>query len=594
MCRVPSAHFDTAGAPETGRGNGAFRGLAVAAVAAVALGSTLAATTPAFADPAPQPADSERLTPGAFSFETPDGVCAVRVTVAGAAGGVSIFANPGDTVPADAEGAGAVITFTVPATPGQVFEGAVGGVGGAGTGGSNGGGAAGANTHPGGGGGGYTDISTNGTLLAIAGGGGGTGGGHRVDWGHGGDAGVPTGAGAFAGGDGMAGNDAGSPTTRPGGGQGALVGAPGAGGVHPTDATLSGLAGLARTGGAGGPDADADTGGGGGGGYFGGGGGASTVGQGAPDTGAAGGGGGASYLDASATFESGALGSHADGTNGSVSLAWTPCSYDLAVSKSSNASHFEAGVPVQYVVKVTNLGPQRMAAGDTVTVTDANAVGGTLVGVQSSGAGAPFTCDVATGAAITDQELDCSRPDAAGARGLDVGETLTLTYSKVVTGAAAFTNTVSVTDRGNPANNTAAATVTPGVPGLSLVKKATPKKITRAGQKVTFTYKVTNTGNVALNPVSITETSFSGTGKTPKVTCPPLATGLKPGEVTTCKAKYVVTAKDAKRGKIVNVAVANGVTPGGKPLVSAPSKAVVKGNPKLPGTPATGARTSVR
>ncbi|GAA1516697.1 hypothetical protein GCM10009788_21140 [Nocardioides humi] len=561
----------------------------------------LVSTPTALADPAPAPSDSERTTAGAFSFATPDGVCAVDVTIAGAAGGVSIVPNAGETIPADAAGAGAVIRFSVPATPGQVFEGTVGGAGGAGGGGSNGGGDAGAGTHSGGGGGGYTDVSSGGTLLALAGGGGGTGGGHVVDWGHGGSAGVPTGTGVFAGGDGMVGQDddttdPGDPSAiRPGGGQGGQTAAPGDGGVHATIPTQSGEAGTGRDGGAGAADPGADTGGGGGGGYFGGGGGASTKGDGAPNHGGGGGGGGASFVDGSVLFDSATLGSHDDGTSGMISLTWQLCEYDLAVTKTSNAQVFEPGVPVQYVVKVTNLGPEPMVAGDTVTITDAIAVGGTLTGVQSSGGGAAFTCTPAVGSPITQDEIDCSRPDAAGDRGLDVGETLTLTYSKALNGGDAVTNTVSVTDRGNPANNTAAATLAPAAPGLALVKKAKPKKITKAGQKVTFTYRVTNTGNIALNPVTVAETRFTGTGKTPKVKCPALPTGLQPGAQVVCTAKYTVTKKDAARGKIVNVAVANGATPGGSQVGSAPSKAVVKGKKKhkLPSPPATGARASV-
>ncbi|MFS3129626.1 hypothetical protein ACLM5J_14600 [Nocardioides sp. Bht2] len=553
-----------------------------------------------FAGPAPLPVNAEQTTAGAFSFVTPNGVCGVDVTVAGAAGGVSIVANPGETIPADAAGAGAVLSFSLPASPGQVFAGTVGGAGGAGTGGVNGGGTAGAGTHNGGGGGGYTDISLDGALLAIAGGGGGTGGGHVVGSGHGGDAGVPTAVGVVTpGADGMAGQDddtvdpADPAAVRPGGGQGGQAAAPGAGGVHTTIPGQSGSAGVGRDGGTGAPDPGADTGGGGGGGYFGAGGGASTKGDGAPNHGGGGGGGGASFIDDAATFTSATLGSPAAGTAGNVSLAWTPCDYDLGVTKTTTAEAFEAGVPVRYVVTVTNHGPERMVAGDTVTITDPRAVGGTLVSATASGAGAAFTCTPAVGTAIVIADIDCSRPDPAGARGLDVGEKLTLVYNVAHSDTTSVTNTVTVTDRGNPANNTAATTLAPAKPGLALVKKANPKKLTKAGQKVVYTFRVTNTGNVTLKKLKINEKQFSGAGRTPKVKCPSLPGGLKPGKRVVCTAKYTVHKKDVRRGKIVNVATASATTPGGAAVESKSSKAVVKGKkPALPIAPNTGARVN--
>ncbi|MCR1784663.1 hypothetical protein KVF89_19120 [Nocardioides carbamazepini] len=237
-----------------------------------------------------------------------------------------------------------------------------------------------------------------------------------------------------------------------------------------------------------------------------------------------------------------------------------------------------------------------MGIDDTVTVTDDKAGGGTLVSVQASGSGTPFTCDTAVGSAIpADGELDCSRPVGDDVRGLDNGEKLTLVYSKVLTGSAPVLNNVSVTDRGNPANNTAAATVQPAAPSVALVKKAKPKKVAKLGQKIKYTFTVTNTGNIALKTIAIAEQEFSGKGSlTPK--CPALAaTGLAPGASITCTATYKVHKRDLVAGKVVNVATATGTTPAGNPVQSLPSKAKVKTpkvkkTKKLAGTPATGAR----
>ncbi|WP_436697681.1 DUF7507 domain-containing protein [Nocardioides sp. BYT-33-1] len=570
------------------------------------------------ADPATPPDEPLTLDVGEFEVTPAPGSCAAVVTLEGANGGTAVSGGDDDPETEDPDnpvqiggGQGARVQFRIPLAPSDVLTGVVGAGGtGGGLGGASGddkGGNGGPGGHTGGGGGGYTSFALNDNLVALVGGGGGSGGGHNPDAGGGGHAGVVDGPGAWAGQDGAAGNDAAADTPEaPGGGQGGDTGAPGAGGVHATDADNNGLPGDGRNGGQGGGPNGLDQGGGGGAGYFGGGGGATTIGDVNGGNGliiGGGGGGGSSYFDTAqgADFipqaEGEKLADDEPSRNGTGEIEWVPCNYDLSVTKTAAAEVFESGTPVTYTLVITNNGPDLMGIDDTVTVTDDKAGGGTLVSVQASGSGTPFTCDTAVGSAIpADGELDCSRPVGDGVRGLDNGEKLTLVYSKVLTGNAPVLNNVSVTDRGNPANNTAAATVQPAAPSVALVKKATPKKVTKLGQKIKYTFTVTNTGNIALKTVTIAEQEFSGKGTlTPK--CPALAaTGLAPGASITCTATYKVHKRDLVAGKVVNVATATGTTPAGNPVQSLPSKAKVK-TPKLKktkkvaGTPATGARS---
>ena len=71
--------------------------------------------------------------------------------------------------------------------------------------------------------------------------------------------------------------------------------------------------------------------------------------------------------------------------------------------------------------------------------------------------------------------------------------------------------------------------------------------MTAAGQTVTYTFAVTNTGNVTVHGVSVAETAFAGTGTVSAVTCP--ATTLAPGASTTCTATYTVTQADVDAGQ---------------------------------------------
>jgi uncharacterized repeat protein (TIGR01451 family) len=64
------------------------------------------------------------------------------------------------------------------------------------------------------------------------------------------------------------------------------------------------------------------------------------------------------------------------------------------------------------------------------------------------------------------------------------------------------------------------------------------------GDVVTFSYLVTNTGNVTLTGVAITETAFNGTGGTGAVTPSGGAATLAPGASTTFTATYTVTQTD--------------------------------------------------
>ena len=421
----------------------------------------------AFAGPA-EVDDARTITAtGSFSGTVPSGVCFVETSVLGGAGGKA-------QAIANSNGAGAHITATFAVTAGESYSGAVGG-GGARvqTAGVNGGGAGGissSNTHPGAGGGGYSELILGSDLAVLAGGGGGSSGGHTATTeGFGGRAGLPATAGTYAAGtSGTNGRD--NPVAYTvGGGAGGTASTPGAGGAHSNTPGRNGTAGVGRTGGNGGADANADTGGGGGGGFFGGGGGASTLDEGAPgNIAGGGGGGGSSFIAASATDVTSVAGptlpgsSQGDGTPGSVTLTWIGCDYDLALSKTVSSAEATIGDTVTWTVAIENLGPDHMTQGDTVTLTDTLPGSGakTITGISVSGGSNPdlergaITCDAAVGDPMP-STLECSRPfqPTAGAvdgvRGLDVGETLTVTYTQTAAGAhgSELENTATVTDR---------------------------------------------------------------------------------------------------------------------------------------------------
>ena len=579
----------------------AAAGLLGVSVAVVAL------PEPVTASPATVPAPVTVNATGPFSGTVPNGVCAVQATVRGGAGGSAIGV-------ANANGAGAAVTATYRVLPGQSYSGSIGGGGQVASnvssaGGTNGGGPSGtitgANTvHPGGGGGGWSELIVAGQSLIVAGGGGGSGGGHATNGGFGGNAGLPAAAGVTAGSNGQDGFD--TPAAVVGGGAGGQAAAPGTGGAHGTTPARDGSAGSGRTGGAGGADTTPDSGGGGGGGAFGGGGGASTVGNGSGGqvpggTSGAGAGGGASFVaatspDGSSTAVSGVssaigprLPSTGNGAAGQLQLQWIPCAYDLAVIKSASPGTAAPGDTITWTVEVTNLGPDPMTQGDTVTLTDSLPGAGakTITSISTSGgSGGPLssdavTCSAGVGAAMP-ATLTCSRPYAApgapgtpsgGVRGLDVGETLTVTYTQPVQAAdvGTLTNTATVDDRTTgDTNDTDPASVTVFIPNPSIDLDKQAGSIldldangADVGDTIDYTFIVTNTGNVPLTSVGVNDPKVGA------VSCPPGP--LAPAAQRTCTATYVLTPADVDAGVVDNTATASGTPPSGPPVTDGDS-----------------------
>ena len=515
-------------------------------VAVLALATALA-STPAFANPAANAASFSQTTAGAVSTTVPDGTCSAITSTRGGAGASSGVAATNGGL----GGAGAVINARFAVLPGQAVTGTVasgGRVGNVsltapnnGTGTANGGsgGTATGTLHRGGGGGGSSSISVGGIKMVEAGGGGGGGAAHGA---------APTGNGGSAGFSGIApgvaapginGTNGADGAATIGSGRGGLAAAGGPGGINSANAAFNGLIGGGigtGTGGNGGVDATTDTGGGGGGGYTGGGGGASTVNS--TVTGA-GGGGGSSFVRGTSptvtapapTTVSGAAGpSPAGGAvvgpTGFITIDWVPCVYTLAVTKAASAPSVNAGQSVRWTITVRNDGPDPMTKGDLVTLTDTLPSGGgsvfQVVSVSTTAgstdpnlASGAVTCTgVAVGGTMPSSTV-CSRaysaPSAPGApsgstRGLNSGETLTITYDQVFDNAipaASITNQASVVDRSSTSGtgdiigvtaNRSASAGTSVVPYDLRVTKTSSSTFMPAGSVITWNVAVTNIG----------------------------------------------------------------------------------------------------
>lgn len=573
----------------------------------LALGVALVSTVPqALAGPAPAPTNFSKTTVGAITTTVPDGTCGATMSATGGAGGSQTAGGTGGR-----GGGAATINANFKVLPLQAITGTVaqGGQNAApgGTGAAAGGiGGTAPSGHRGAGGGGSTNVIVGGVIVLTAGGGGGGGGNHTAggDGGGGGSAGIGAGV-AAPGITGTDGVEVPALTSLPLGGKGGQAAAGGAGGVNANNVAINGLPGGgigAGTGGNGGPDPSFDAGGGGGGGYTGGGGGASTVGV--NSTGAGGGGGSSFVLATSPTVAasaptaiSGTTGTATaagafNGANGSASLNWIPCNYQLTINKSVTPTPVQAGAAAVWTVSVTNSGPDPMTRGDTITLTDTLPVGPNgaptpqfkVLSVSSTGgsntdmSSAAITCTGLSVGAAMPASTDCSRPYAAasapgapsgGTRGLNAGETLTITYEQVISNKAAcgnISNTAASADRSTAGSWTqtarnASSTLTIQCYDLAVTKSASPT-IVGTGNPIDWTIVVKNNGtadmvgpaDTASNPLIVsdvapvtnvaTPTLFTSSGPAgactytaSTITCP---SGLASGQTQTFSFRQIV------------------------------------------------------
>ena len=161
--------------------------------------------------------------------------------------------------------------------------------------------------------------------------------------------------------------------------------------------------------------------------------------------------------------------------------------------------------------------------------------------------------------------MSCPSTTLAPGATVTCAATYVVTQADVDAGSIANTATVSGTPPiGSPVSDVDSVTVTvTSSPSLTLTKTANPNAVGLAGQTITYTFDVTNTGNVSLTAIDIGD-PLAGLSA---VSCP--ATTLAPAATVSCSATYVVTQADVDAGSISNTATAVGTPPGGSGPLSA-------------------------
>jgi LPXTG-motif cell wall-anchored protein len=235
-------------------------------------------------------------------------------------------------------------------------------------------------------------------------------------------------------------------------------------------------------------------------------------------------------------------------------LVPAPNSPSIAVVKTADPSTITAaGQPITYSFTATNTG--------NVTLTDVAIDEGAFSGTGTLSAA---TCDTGAASLAPGATVRCTATYTATQADVDAG-------SITNTATAMGTTPTGVDVISDPST---AIVTAPAAPAITVVKSADPASITAAGETVTYSFVVTNSGNVTLTDATVNEGAFSGTGTLSPLTYPE-SRDLAPGETLTARATYVATQADVDAGSITNTATASGTPPVGDPVQSDPSSAIV-------------------
>ncbi|MEV7664076.1 hypothetical protein [Paenarthrobacter sp. NPDC089316] len=180
----------------------------------------------------------------------------------------------------------------------------------------------------------------------------------------------------------------------------------------------------------------------------------------------------------------------------------------------------------------------------------------------------------------------------------------TLMPGQTVTASATYAITQEDIDAGHVANSATTTGVPPTGPSLTPLPGTTDTPLTpaagleftktadasavgdpaRAGDLITYTFNVKNTGNVPLKDVAVND-SMPGLSAV-AYAWPGTPGTLLPGQMVTAKATYAITQADINAGNVANTATATGTPPTGPPMGTASSTAGVtfpQGRPSAAG-----------
>ena len=258
----------------------------------------------------------------------------------------------------------------------------------------------------------------------------------------------------------------------------------------------------------------------------------------------------------------------------------------LSVVKFANVTTVGVDQVITYTYVITNTGNITI---NNVTVNDVHSGFGSPAPNPDNGVITSNASGLSTDS-LLDSSIDTLAPgDTATFKAsytviqADIDANLPITNVATATGEPIIGNLASV------AGNESVETEAPS-PSMSITKTADVTSDVRPGDIITYTYVVTNTGNVTIDDITITD-EHSGTGIAPVpgnevltntsgLSSDSSVNGsvdvLSPGDFATFTATYEVTQEDVAKVKdITNIATANGDARGGTVITPPSANAAV-------------------
>ena len=180
---------------------------------------------------------------------------------------------------------------------------------------------------------------------------------------------------------------------------------------------------------------------------------------------------------------------------------------------------------------------------------------------------------------VTDPLTGLSRSVSSLAPGASntITENYTITQDDLNRGYVDNTATASCNFGGSTLSDRASIRVTGSQnPRLTISKSARETNFTSAGDIINYTFTVSNTGNVTLTGVTVSDPNAV-------VNCPGAPATLSPNASITCSAVHTVTGADVGAGSVRNIATVTGYGPGLNPVTASSNEVTVSLNNLPPG-----------
>ena len=231
-----------------------------------------------------------------------------------------------------------------------------------------------------------------------------------------------------------------------------------------------------------------------------------------------------------------------------------PLDNDISITKAATGTFAAVGDVITYQIEVTNTGSTTLT---NVAITDANADAGSIMPAAIATLAPGMTEMVSATHTVTQADLDAGSVVNTAVVTADTPDMMQVTDDSDDPNNP---NDVDNNNDGDPDDPTVInADLDPVLDITKVAQAPGDGSYDTVGEVITYDIVITNTGNVTIDNLVVTD-ALADTVSAPS------ATTLAPGAMATATATYAITQADIDAGSFTNVAVATGDDPQGNPV----------------------------